>query len=45
MEDSFTLGLTMFMIGMVATLITAVTIFVAHRRSERWFAEQERADS
>ncbi|HKJ12751.1 MAG TPA: hypothetical protein VJ976_10245 [Ornithinimicrobium sp.] len=45
MEDSFALGVTMFMIGMVATLITAVTIVIAHRRSERWFAEHEGTDS
>ena len=41
MEDNFALAVFVFIIGFSATLATAITIFIAHRRSEREFYGDE----
>lgn len=45
MEENFTLAVIVFFIGLTATLSTAVTILVAHRRSEQEFRAAEEVGS
>lgn len=41
MQENFTLAAIVFTIGLLATATTAITILLAHRRSEAEFLSRE----